>query len=346
MILLTWIVIVVCILHSAIFSGLNLALFGLTRLRLEVEAGSGNIDAINILSLRKDSHYLLTTILWGNVSFNTLLAIMSNSVLTGVIAFLFSTVFITLFGEIVPQAYFSKHALKMGSILTPVIKFYKILFYPLAKPTGMLLDKWLGEDGIKYWREHELRDVIQKHIESDEADVDRLEGLGALNFLDLDDLPVAHEGEVISQDSLITIPFINGTPQFPSIERSIDDPFIQKIQKSGEKWVVLLNEKNHPQLVLDADGLIRDALFGTKTFDISFFCHKPIVITDEDVPIGDALGKMYVEPENAEDDVIDHDIILLWTSKRRIITGADILGRLLRGIVINKNKNISGHTDA
>ena len=112
MIAITWVGIGICIVHSAVFSGLNLALFGLTRLRLEVEAGSGNRHAANILKLRSDSHYLLTTILWGNVAFNTLLAILSNSVLTGVLAFVFSTFFITFFGEILPQAYFSKHALK------------------------------------------------------------------------------------------------------------------------------------------------------------------------------------------------------------------------------------------
>jgi len=40
-----------------------------------------------------------------------------------------------------------------------------------------------------------------------------------------------------------------------------------------------------------------------------------------------------VDPEHIEDDVIDEDIILVWGAERRIITGADILGRLLRGIV-------------
>lgn len=91
MIAATWIGIGICLMHSSLFSGLNLALFGLTRLRLEVEAGSGNRHAIEILSLREDSHFLLTTILWGNVAFNTLLAILSNSVLTGIMAFVFST---------------------------------------------------------------------------------------------------------------------------------------------------------------------------------------------------------------------------------------------------------------
>jgi hypothetical protein len=31
--------------------------------------------------------------------------------------------------------------------------------------------------------------------------------------------------------------------------------------------------------------------------------------------------------------VIDEDIILLWGETKRVITGADILGRLMRGIV-------------
>jgi hypothetical protein len=39
-----------------------------------------------------------------------------------------------------------------------------------------------------------------------------------------------------------------------------------------------------------------------------------------------------VSPERPDDDVIDKDLILIWGQQRRIITGADLLGRLLRGI--------------
>lgn len=335
---LTWIGIGICIVHSAIFSGLNLALFGLTRLRLEVEAASGNRHAVSILSLRDDSHFLLTTILWGNVAFNTLLAILSNSVLAGGLAFVFSTFFITFFGEILPQAYFSKNALRMGSLLAPVIKFYQILLYPLARPTGMFLDRWLGRDGIKYWREHQLREVIQKHIEADEADVDRLEGLGALNFLALDDLPVSREGEALSVDSLVELPVKGGNPVFPSVTRSPDDPFLVQVQRSGKKWVVITDKGGRPHFVIDADGFLREALFGKDNFDPLPFCHRPIIIADESVAIGEALCKLQVDPISTEDDVVDRDIILLWTRNRRIITGADILGRLLRGIVIRKDE--------
>ncbi len=333
---ITWIGIGVCIVHSAMFSGLNLALFGLTRLRLEVEAGSGSRHAEEILRLRKNSHFLLTTILWGNVAFNTLLAILSNSVLSGAMAFVFSTFFITLVGEITPQAYFSKHALRMGALLAPVIRFYQMLLYPLARPTGYLLDKWLGEDGIKYFREHQLREVIQKHIEAEDVDVDQLEGLGALNFLAMDDLPVSHEGEILSADSLIALPTQHGKPVFPDIRRSTQDPFLRQVQKSGKKWVVITDPNDSPQLVLDADGLLRDALFGDGPFDPLPWCHRPILIRDETVVIGDVVSRLQVEARHDEDDVVDRDLILLWSRRRRIITGADILGRLLRGIVIRR----------
>ena len=333
---LTWIGIGVCIIHSGIFSGLNLALFGVTRLRLEVEVASGNKNAQKALSLRKNSNFLLTTILWGNVAYNTLLAILANSVLTGVLAFVFSTFFITFIGEIIPQAYFSRHALKMASLLAPVIRFYQIILFPVARTTAALLDWWLGKEGIQSFREHQLREVIKKHIEADEADVDRLEGLGALNFLALDDLPVFREGERIDPSSVISLPIRNNFPVFPPITHSPGDPFLKKVQKSNKKWVVITDEDDWPRLVLDADGFLRSAFFRTGKCNPARYSHRPIVVTDENTPIGEVMQRFRIKPKTPDDDVIDRDLILVWSQHRMIITGADILGRLLRGIVMKK----------
>ncbi|UCC78253.1 MAG: DUF21 domain-containing protein [Candidatus Zixiibacteriota bacterium] len=334
MTLITWIGIGICILHSGIFSGLNLALFGVTRLRLEVEVEGGNKAAERVLKLRRDSHYLLTTILWGNVAFNTLLAILSNSLLAGLYAFIFSTFIITLIGEIIPQAYFSRNALHMGSLLAPVIRFYQILLYPLTRPTALLLDRLLGREGIQFFREHQLREVIKKHVEAADVDIDRLEGFGALNFLALDDLPVSHEGELIDPESIIALPVENGIPVFPEFERSADDLFIMKIQKSGKKWVVITDHQENPAFVLDADGFLRALIFESGECNPLNYCHRPIIVSDVMQPLGEILPWLKVEPKSIEDDVIDHDIILLWSDRKLIITGSDILGRLLRGIVI------------
>ena len=111
---IVWIGIAFCISQSAMFSGLNLAFFSLSRLQLQVEISQGNEAAERVLAVRQDSNFLLTTILWGNVGINVLLTLLSDSVLAGVAAFAFSTVFITIFGEILPQAYFSRNALSLS----------------------------------------------------------------------------------------------------------------------------------------------------------------------------------------------------------------------------------------
>ena len=47
---------------------------------------------------------------------------------------------------------------------------------------------------------------------------------------------------------------------------------------------------------------------------------------------------MKVTPERPGDDVINHDMILVWGEQRRIITGADLLGRLLRDIATTETR--------
>ena len=137
---LVWFGILICISQSAMFSGLNLALLGTSRLRLEVEVAANNPAAKKIMALRRDFNLTLTTILWGNVGINVLMTLLSKSVMAGVASFFFSTFLITFAGEIFPQAYFSRHAMRMGSLLAPLLRLYQIILYPVAKPSAWILD--------------------------------------------------------------------------------------------------------------------------------------------------------------------------------------------------------------
>ena len=331
--LLSWIGIAFCISQSAMFSGLNLAFFSLNRLQLEVANSNDNKAAELVLSMRQDSNFLLTTILWGNVSINVLLTLLSDSILSGVSAFLFSTIFITMFGEIIPQSYFSRHALKTASFLAPVLRVYQFILYPVAKPVAKMLDYWLGKEGITYMRERDLRQVIMKHMEADEAEVDLLEGIGALNFLQIDDIPICKEGETLDPNSIIALPTHIDLPVIPEVASSPDDPFLKKLQRSGHKWVVLTDEEETPLLVLDADGFIRAALFSAQaSFEAYDYCHRPIIVSDSNTPLGDVIAQLKKNHDPHSDEDIKNDIVLLWNEQRRIVTGADILGRLLRGI--------------
>jgi metal transporter CNNM len=105
-----WLGIVACVTLSALFAGLNLAIFSLSQLRLQIEADGGNEDAARVLDLRRNSNQVLATVIWGNVGTNVFLTLLSDSVLAGLGAFFFSAIMITVFGEIAPRAYFSRNA--------------------------------------------------------------------------------------------------------------------------------------------------------------------------------------------------------------------------------------------
>ena len=121
----------------------------------------------------------------------------------------------------------------------------------------------------------------------------------------------------------------------PEFVRNSSDELLKKINQSGHKWVVLADEKNNPLLILDADGALRAALFDTdKPFDIYDFCHRPLIVRDESLMLSEVLWHLKAqETLDAHDDgTIDVDVVLVWGAQPRIITGADILGRLLKGI--------------
>jgi hypothetical protein len=241
-------------------------------------------------------------------------------------------VVITSLGEIAPQAYFSRHALRMAALLAPVLRGYQLLLFPVARTTAIFLDWWLGAEAIVLFRERDFRALITRHVEAAGGEVGQVEGVGALNFLDLDDIMALDEGEPVDPRSIIALPLAAGRPVLPAFERSPRDPFLRRLDASGKKWVIFTDPSGQPALVLDAHHFLRDTLFDTAGASPETYWHRPITVTDPRTRLGEVIPRMYVRPERPEDDVIDHDLILLWGDERRIITGADLLGRLLRGI--------------
>jgi metal transporter CNNM len=326
-----WLGVIACILQSGLFAGLNLAVFSLSLLRLQIEADGGNSDAIKVLDLRKNANQVLATVIWGNVTTNVLLTLLSDSVLTGLGAFFFSAFAITMLGEIIPQAYFSRNALRMTARFLPFLSFYRVILYPLAKPTAMLLDWWLGSEGVAYMKENDIRLLLARHSASG-GEIGRLEATGAQNFLDLDDISICDEGEFVDAKSILSLPLANQRCVLPKFERSPNDPFLRQVDASGRKWVIITDTSGEPVFVLDAHHFLRDALFNELVNDPTAYWHRPIIVRDMKARLGDVIGQMKVVQERPDDDVIENDLILVWGTRKRIITGSDLLGRLLRGI--------------
>ncbi|BDS05954.1 HlyC/CorC family transporter [Oceaniferula spumae] len=315
------------------FSGANLAYFSLGRMRLEAEVEKGNKSARKVLALRKDSNLLLCTILWGNVSVNVLLALLSDSVFAGIGGFIFSTVGITFFGEILPQAYFSRHALKVGALLYPVILMYEILLYVVAKPCSLVLDGWIGPEGPTFYRERDIEIILEKHIREIDSEISANEGRGALNFLDLDDRHIAEEGSELDPETIYSFTQNLDLPILPSVDTEAGQAWVESLKKHPCKWAIILGDRSIPHLVLNTTEYLSALFAKGEDADVYDYCHRPIVVETAEITLDHVLGDFVVEAEHINDHVVDRDVVLYWTSsKKRIITGADIFGRLLRGI--------------
>jgi len=180
--------IIVLLVMSGLFSGLNLGLMSLdpTTLKIIMESGSKHQKkhAKTIYRVRKYGNYLLCTLLLGNVLVNSTLTVLLNDVIgSGVYAVVSSTIAIVIFGEIVPQAICSRHGLAIGAYTIWITYIFMVITFPLSLPISLILNLILGKEiGAVYKREQilELLKVTQgRHgLERDEVDIIS----GALEF--------------------------------------------------------------------------------------------------------------------------------------------------------------------
>jgi metal transporter CNNM len=178
-------IVAVLLIFSALFSGLTLGLMSLSAPELKRKISLGNTQARKVYTVRKDGNLLLTTLLIGNVAINSALAIFLGSIASGVTAGLIATGLIVVFGEILPQAVFSRFALRLGAKTAWLVRIFMFVLYPIAKPIAWLLDKVLGEELNTVYSKKELLKIVEEHRIAKDSDVDAEEAQiisGALTF--------------------------------------------------------------------------------------------------------------------------------------------------------------------
>jgi metal transporter CNNM len=174
------------ILASGLFSGLTIGLMGFSIDEIQRLSDLGNYHAKRILPLVKRSNLLLTTLLLGNTAVNSTIAIILGKVIgEGLIAGIMATGLILILGEITPAAVLSRHALVVGSRVSKLVHVLIFLFYPVAAPIAIILDKLLGQDLPELLTRRELHHIIETHHKANESDIDTLDRdliLGALSL--------------------------------------------------------------------------------------------------------------------------------------------------------------------
>lgn len=175
----------VLVLLSGLFSGLTLGLLSLDTQSLKRRARHGDLAARAIYPVRKRGNLLLTTLLLGNVVVNTTLSIYLGTIASGLRAGIVATALILIFGEILPMAIISRHPLWFGSKTLWFTKLMIFIAYPIALPIAKTLDRFLGSELPRTYSNFELMDIISEHEKSEHSPIDQDEERimhGALRF--------------------------------------------------------------------------------------------------------------------------------------------------------------------
>eukprot|EP00929_Paragymnodinium_shiwhaense_P048579 TRINITY_DN24542_c0_g1_i1.p1 TRINITY_DN24542_c0_g1~~TRINITY_DN24542_c0_g1_i1.p1 ORF type:complete len:771 (+),score=171.98 TRINITY_DN24542_c0_g1_i1:89-2401(+) len=233
-------IIVIMVLMSGLFSGLTLGLMGLDPLSLQIVANSDNKElaeyAQKITPVRESGNMLLCTLLLGNVAVNSALSILTAEIASGLVGFLVSTTLILLFGEILPQAICSRHALKVGARTVPIVKFLMALFYVVSKPISLGLDWLLGCEVGTVYSNTELLEMVKLQLSLGARDEDTGKlavqvAEGAISFRDktvnqvmtpLEDMYMLWEGARLGYETIREI-FETGFSRVPVYGRDKND---------------------------------------------------------------------------------------------------------------------------
>ncbi|GAA5815252.1 cell agglutination protein Mam3 [Mucor flavus] len=190
----------VLVLLGGVFAGLTIGLMGLDQTNLYVMVESGTTaekeNAKKVLALLdRGKHWVLVTLLLSNVIINETLPIILHSVLGGGWqAVVTSTALIVIFGEVIPQSICVRHGLAIGAKTAWMVLILMYVMYPIAYPTALLLDFFLGESHGTVYKKAGLKSLVSLHQAVHASDVDALTSdevtiIGAV--LDLKSKPVS-----------------------------------------------------------------------------------------------------------------------------------------------------------
>jgi len=272
---MAYFIVIFLVLFSALFSGLTLGFFSLNKNDLERKARLGDKQAKKVFKVRKNGNLLLCTLLIGNVAVNSTLSIFLGSIASGFAAGLMATSLIVVFGEIIPQAAFSRYALILGSKLAWLVKVFIFVLFPICWPLAWVLDKALGDEMPTVYSKHELMKIVEDHENMKESEIDSDEEKiikGALSF-----------SEKQVKDILTPRVEVFSLP----VKQVFNKEIIKKLVESGHSRIPVY-KKDHDDIVgvLYSKDLIGNDIKEKKVEDIA---RKDVIFVDADKPLDELL---------------------------------------------------------
>ncbi len=195
---------VVLVFFSSFFSGAETAFSSLNRVKLKAMLREGksnkNKKIEKTLQLSENYDEVLSTVLIGNNIVNiacTSIATLfftgllgDNSDLGATVSTVVMTVIVLIFGEVTPKTYAKEKAEKFAVAITPVIRFFIVIFTPLNlffKLWKKLMNKIFKTGGVDTVTEEELKTYVDEAHTGGEIDENESELIrSSIEFDDID----------------------------------------------------------------------------------------------------------------------------------------------------------------
>lgn len=171
-ILLTTIIVLFLTTLSGICSGLNVTLMSLNVDDLRRKIKLGNPQAKKVYRFRQNTHLTLASILLTNVAAVSTTSLVLESVLFGLAAGIITTLLMVVFGEILPQAIFTRHSLRYFAFFSPLVRLMIFITYPVSKPLQWLLDRLFTKQPAELHNRRELGIIVSEHVGHSNSDLD------------------------------------------------------------------------------------------------------------------------------------------------------------------------------
>ncbi len=194
------IIMVILVAFSAFFSSAETAFSSLNKVKLRSMEASKNSDRIQrTLKLADNYDMVLSTILIGNNIVNiasTSIATLfftgilgDNSDLGATVSTVVMTIVVLVFGEVTPKTIAKEKAERYAVIVTPIVKLFVIIFYPLNlmfRGWKLLLNKIFGLGKYDTVTEEELKTYVDEAHTGGEIDENESELIrSSIEFDDL-----------------------------------------------------------------------------------------------------------------------------------------------------------------
>ena len=178
------IVMVVLVVLSAFFSSAETAFSSLNQVKLKSMLGEEGKKTKRIkmaLSLSEEYDVVLSTILIGNNLVNIACTAISTIVFTGIygeslgttLSTIIMTIIVLIFGEVTPKQIAKERAESYAILISPLVKFFIILFSPLSlffRGWSKLMNKIFGLGKVSAVTEEELKTYVNEAHTGGEID--------------------------------------------------------------------------------------------------------------------------------------------------------------------------------